>query len=162
MFSDEQLQTLYGYSYTLCNNDDEAHDLLYDAVEKCLQRPPKKPGALLAYARTIMRNQFIDNIRHHQRFPEVQFDESDGALDMDARLLEELLITKNELEYVWPQLDQIEREILYLWAIDDFSTSQIAELMEKPRGTILARLHRLRKKFTEDSMSNTATGVKKI
>ena len=151
MFSSEQLQLLYGYGCALTGDEQQAHDLLHDAIEKCLQRPPNAANTLLAYTRTIMRNLFIDGQRHQQRFTEVPFDETDSALEMDTKLLDEMLITRSELDRLWRLFDPIEQEILYLWAVEGHTTSQIARIVGKPRGTILARLHRLRKKVEGDN-----------
>ena len=33
---------------------------------------------------------------------------------------------------------------MYLWAVEGYSTSELAEFLEMPRGTLLSKIHRLR------------------
>ena len=36
--------------------------------------------------------------------------------------------------------------MLYLWAVEEYTVDEIALLTETPRGTLLSRLHRLKKR----------------
>ena len=157
MFNTEQLQQLFRYGVALTTDEHQAHDLLQDAIENCLRKPPNSPAALLAYARTIMRNRFIDNNRHQQRFPQDSYEEEQIAIDMDVRTLEDIAVDENELDHLWCLLEPLEREILFLWAVEEHSTSEIASQLEIPRGTILSRIHRLRKRLQNHS-NDLSTG----
>lgn len=147
MFDGEQLQQLFRYGCALTADEQQAHDLLQDAMENCLRKPPNKPAAMMSYARTIMRNRFIDISRHLQRFPQDSFEDEQSAIDLDVRTLEDMVIDEKELDHIWHQLEPLEREILFLWAVEEHSTSEIASQLEIPRGTILSRIHRLRKRL---------------
>lgn len=149
MFDAEQLQQLFRYGCALTTDEQQAHDLLQDAVESCLRQPPNKQAALMSYTRTIMRNRFIDSARHLQRFPQDTLDDEQIALDMDVRLLEDIVLDEAELDTIWLLLEPLEREILFLWAVEGHSTSEIATQLDIPRGTILSRIHRLRKRLQE-------------
>lgn len=151
MFSTEQLQQLFRYGCALTTDEQHANDLLQDALETCLRKPPAQQAALMSYTRTIMRNRFIDSTRHQQRFPCYTLgdtlDDKQIAIDMDARLLEDIVIDESELDAIWLLLEPLEREILFLWAVEGHSTSEIAKQLKIPRGTILSRIHRLRKRM---------------
>jgi len=149
MFNAEQLQQLFRYGCALTRDESQAHDLLQDAVESCLRQPPTSPSALMSYTRTIIRNRFIDNTRHQQRFPQDTLDDEQIAIDMDVRMLEDIIIEQAELDNLWVLLDPLEREILFLWAVEEYSTTEIASQMGMPRGTILSRIYRLRKRLQE-------------
>jgi len=157
MYSNEQLQQLFRYGCALTTNEQQAQDLLQDAVESCLRQPPNKQAALMSYTRTIMRNRFIDAARHQQRFPQDTIDDEQITLDMDVRMLEDIVIDENELDSLWALLEPLEREILFLWAVEEYSTAEIAIQLDMPRGTILSRLHRLRKRL-QDQASGISTG----
>ena len=157
MFSAEQLQQLFRYGCALTTDEQQAHDLLQDAVENCLRQPPNSPAALMSYTRTIMRNRFIDGARHQQRFPQDCIDEEQTTLDMDVRMLEDIVIDEAELDNIWRLLEPLEREILFLWAVEEYSTTEIASQLGIPRGTILSRIHRLRKRLQKQD-NDISTG----
>lgn len=148
MLSEAQLQRLFRYAYSLTANEAAAYDLLQDGLESSLRAPPRADCALESYVRRIVRNRFIDQLRRSERFPSEPYDETDGRLvDLNHCSLEDLAIAELDLDAVWRLLHPFEREILYLWAVDDMSTREIAEALDVPRGTVLARMHRLRRKI---------------
>ena len=157
MYNAEQLQQLFRYGCALTTDEQQAHDLLHDAVEKCLRQPPRNQTALLSYTRTIMRNRFIDGTRQQKKFPQDSFEEEQIAIDMDVRMLEDIVVDANELDHLWDKLEPLDREVLFLWAVEEYSTAEIAAQLEIPRGTILSRIHRLRKRL-QDQTNDASTG----
>jgi RNA polymerase sigma-70 factor (ECF subfamily) len=57
-------------------------------------------------------------------------------------------------------LNPVEREILYFWAIEGFSTTEVAKIMKMPKGTVLSKIHRMRiaikQRFSIDNDNKTA------
>lgn len=147
MYTTEQLQSLFRYGFSLTSDEQSAHDILQDAIETCLRKPPIQSQALISYTRSIMRNKFIDQTRHNKRFPMESIEDDTSAVDLDVRMLEDVVIDSVLLDTIWKELDTIEREILYLWAVEGFTTSELAEQLAKPKGTILSIIHRLRKRL---------------
>ena len=144
-FDHSALNRLYRFAYTLTGDEPSAYDLLQDTVERCLRRPPGPLACPEAYARQVMRNRFIDQVRRRQRSPECN--EHDGNVELlaiDTHCLEQCAISRNQLEVVWARLDAREREILYYWAVEGMTAAQIATTMGSRRGTVLSRIHRLR------------------
>ena len=154
-FDRSELQKLHRYGCALCVNSGDAYDLLQYAIEKYLQKPEinkfaKNPRSNdLAYVRTIMRNRFIDEYRKTARFPEESYDDN-SLMAIDETSLEDIVIAEIELESIWEKLETIEREILYYWAIEGMTAQEISKHIDVPRGTVLSRLYRLRKKFEAD------------
>ena len=70
-----------------------------------------------------------------------------ALLDFDVRTLEQMVIDEQTLDQVWRLLDPLERELMYLWAVEGFTAQQIATELEQPRGSVLSRIHRIRKKL---------------
>ncbi len=159
IFDREVLQKLYRYACTLCINQDDAYDLLQYAFEKYLhnQRDSKR-GSEVAYLRTIIRNRFIDDYRRKQRFPEDSYDD-ESPVAIDVVSLEDTVLAEVELEIVWQRFDPFEREILYYWAVEEMSAQEISEQINVPRGTVLSRIYRLRKKIEETTEDNTVIGA---
>ncbi len=148
LFDRSTLSRLYRYAYALSGDETAAYDLVQDTVERCLKRPP---GPLLcpeAFARRVMRNRFIDLARRERVQPERL--DADGEVELlaiDTRCFEDILISRDQLERLWSLLDPLEREILYYWAVEDMTAAQIATTLDSRRGTVLSRIHRLRKRL---------------
>lgn len=159
IFDRTVLQKLYRYGCSLCINTDDACDLLQYALEKYLQnRNNRNHGGDIAYVRTIMRNRFIDDYRKTNRFPQESYDDS-SPIAIDNTSLEDIVIAQGDLERVWNKLDPFEREIMYYWAIEEMTAQEIARQIDVPRGTVLSRIYRIRKKFeTEFDSGKIATG----
>ncbi|HBO96403.1 MAG TPA: hypothetical protein DD667_24220, partial [Gammaproteobacteria bacterium] len=146
LFSADELNRLYRYGLSLTGERDRAYDLLQTALEKYL-RQSQAPANAMRYVRKIMHNQFIDDYRQQRHITTVELDEQ-ALLDFDVRTLEQMVIDEQTLDQVWRLLDPLERELMYLWAVEGFTAQQIATELEQPRGSVLSRIHRIRKKLT--------------
>jgi len=147
MLSRQQLQSLYRYCFCLTRERGSAEDLLQTSLEKWIRRG-KEVEYSHAYIRKIIRNQFVDDCRRKQK---VAFDpiEEHTPVLLDETCLETLQNQHHLIAQVFNLLNSAEREVLYLWAIDGFSASEISEDLNQPRGTILSRLHRIRQKVAD-------------
>lgn len=162
IFDRPVLQRLFRYGCTLCNNQDDACDLLQYALEKILQNPFSRQHASdLAYVRAIMRNRFIDEYRRSNRFPEQSYDDN-STVAMDETSLEDMVIAQVDLEIVWEILDPFEREILYYWAVEEMTAQEISSQIDVPRGTVLSRIYRVRKKVESEIGSGRLSGGYKL
>ena len=144
MLERSQLQQLYQYGLSLTHHTQDAHDLLQTALEKWVKsgKPARTPAA---YIRKIMRNQFIDDCRRRKIVSFEPLEESEPLM-LDEQSLEQQTINSDMIEQLLEHLNVTEREVLYLWAVLEYTTSEIATELEIPRGTILSRLFRIRKK----------------
>lgn len=157
-FNRVEMNNLYRYGYALCGNQDDAYDLLQYAFEKYLHKPAGYNDVSdLAYVRTTMRNRFIDEYRKSTRFPEEEYDDS-SLVAIDETSLEDVVVAQLDLEIIWKELNTVEREVLYYWAIEGMTAQEIAEQVDVPRGTVLSRLHRIRKKFDTKVEINELSG----
>lgn len=144
MLERDQLQQLYQYGLSLTRHSQDAHDLLQNALEKWV-RGGKQGRNSCAYIRTIMRNHFIDDCRHNNL---IAFEslEADAPLVLDEQSLEQQHINSDMIEQLLEHLNAAEREVLFLWAVLEYTASEIATELGTPRGTVLSRLFRVRKK----------------
>lgn len=150
-FDSDSLQRHYQFCWTLTGEQAEAYDLLQSALERFLRYPPTQAGSEHAYLRKIIRNAHIDRIRADAN----SVMHGTVALDNVVSLateerLEQLIIDQDELAHIWPQMEVVEQQILFLWAVEGLSYSDIADELELPRGTLLAKIHRLRKRMEKD------------
>lgn len=150
MFSEDMLNRLYRFGYSLTGNEADAYDLLQESLTHFLEldRPRLALDKPVFYLQRIMRNRFIDQLRRAKRFPLEALDCTDAGIDdTDLIELERIVISQQTLQRVWQQLSPLERELMHLWAVEELTAREIADLLETPRGTILSRIHRLRKKI---------------
>ncbi|MFV9615669.1 MAG: RNA polymerase sigma factor [Gammaproteobacteria bacterium] len=159
-FNRDELNKLYRYGYTLCANQDDAYDLLQYALEKFLHKPVGFSDASnLSYVRRIMRNRFVDDYRKAKRFPEEEYD--DSLVAIDETTLEDVVVAQHDLEIIWKELNTVEKELLYCWAIEGMTAQEIANQIDVPRGTVLSRLYRLRKRFEIKTENDELSGGRK-
>ncbi|WP_394390229.1 RNA polymerase sigma factor [Shewanella woodyi] len=151
MLSREQLQGLFRYCFCLTAEQRSAEDLLQTSLEKWIRRGQSVEYSH-AYIRKIIRNQFVDDCRRNNAIAFESIEEG-AAILLDETCIEELEIQHNLIEHVFELLNTAEREVLYLWAVDGYTASQISQELMQPRGTILSRLHRIKQKVADISQS---------
>jgi RNA polymerase sigma factor (sigma-70 family) len=158
MLNEDDLNGLYQYALALSHHRDDAYDLLQDSVEKYLKKVKARSQSIdnpPAFVRTLIRNRYIDQYRHLRRWQSERFDEG-AAYDISATSLEQECIDADSLRRIWRQLAVEDRDILYHWAVLGYSTDEVSAILKIPRGTLLSRIHRLRKSIqTEQIEHNT-------
>jgi len=157
MFDQQQLNRLYSYAMNLCNHPQDAYDLLQQGLEIYLRKKieAKNPEA---YLRRTIRNNFIDQCRQQRRLLSEQdypLDSGSSPLAIGTRCLEEIVISQNQLDAILQLLTSQERELLYLWGLLEMNARENAEELQLPRGTVLSRIHRLRKKLRQADKNST-------
>lgn len=145
MLDKSLLDRLYRYCIALTADEDDAWDLLQTAVEKYLRARPADVRNQYAYLVKIARRQRLDDLRKNKTVGYETFDEI--VHTETETTLEQTMIYREQLETAWRLLTMAEREVLFLWAAEGFSAQEIALRLEIPRGTVLARLFRARKKI---------------
>jgi len=148
MFDKQQLDQLYRYCYSLLGHESNAYDLLQSSLEKylCCKTTIKNPQT---YMKQIIRNSFIDFVRKASHRDHDLYEEDQGYMDYDVKTLESIMIDRSMVEQVMAFLTPSEREIVHLWAVEGYSTREIADWLGIPKGTILSKIHRLRIKLKQ-------------
>ena len=159
MINRDLLNNLYRYCFTLAGNESDAYDLLQASVEKYLKKSAESVKNENAYIKRIIRNQYIDEYRKQSRVDEEPFDDTVTYIDMDTKPLEQIVASQQQVESVWQQLTSNEREIMYFWAVEGYSTSELAELLGVPRGTLLSKIHRLRARLETSFSESSREGI---
>lgn len=137
---DDLLHRGYRYALSLTHNSETAQDLLQDA---CLRISRRGGPWSIRYLITTIRNRHIDLQRRSSKLDFTSLDEFDliGDVDVTMRSFDP------QLERALAQLNEDERELLYLSVMEGYSASELAKLTKRPRGTILSSLHRSKKKL---------------
>jgi len=153
----DHLDALYGFAVTLTADQIEAQDLLQEtylrAFGACELLMPD--SNLKAWLFVIMRNVWLNQIRHRRSGPEfVEIEEQESPrtpwLESGTEDPLKLLLKKVERERVRDaiaQLPQPYREVVVLRDLEGFTYQQIAGIIGCPTGTVMSRLARGREKL---------------
>lgn len=148
MFSDEELSRFYRYCVALTGNEADAFDLLQDSLEKFVRRGNRGIENQGGYFFRMIRNQFIDDLRRKQS-QAVELYEEDKVIRLDSQSLEDIAMDREQAEQIMGMLNVQDRELLYLWAVEGLTVQEIADHLDIPKGTLLARIHRFRIRIQE-------------
>ncbi|MEX0681564.1 MAG: RNA polymerase sigma factor [Balneolales bacterium] len=148
-FDREILDRLYRYCFVLTGQREDAEDLLHSALESYIRNRPDKIDYPVAYIRRIARNRYYDQLRKQKVLPFESLEESGSYTNVEQNL-ENIIIDRLTVEKIWKTLSSVEREVIYLWAVEEMSAAEIGQHLDQPRGTVLSRLYRLRRRVTEN------------
>jgi len=149
MFNKDDLNKLYQYALSLSRHDDIAYDLLQSAVEKYLKRNQGSIDKPKAYLKIIIRNLFFDLEKRKKIVPmvSVECNEVSYIEPFDETSMDDILINEQDVQQLTEKLSSEENELLYLWAVEEYTTEEIAKILNQPKGTILSKLYRLKKRI---------------
>lgn len=133
------------YAFSLAHDRTTAEDLLQEA---CLSVLKAGGDWTRGYLFAAIRTRFLDRCRR-ERLVTIEPVEDPGELGVsdvpealgDGELFE---VESEELLEALGELRPAQREALYLAAIEGYTAREIAELTDRPRGTVLSLLHRAR------------------
>lgn len=132
----------YRYALSLTHDQSSAEDLVQDAWIRVSKK--HKRNVPIAYFIKTIRNRFIDTHRRARLVPMKALDEKDEAF---FSLGAPMYCPEPALERALAKLKSEEREVLYLMVVVGYSAAELAELLERPRGTILSLAHRAKEKL---------------
>lgn len=154
----DDLQLLYRYCYSLTQDQDDAFDLLQNGIEKWLKTNQSRDVGI-GYLRRIIRNHFIDECRRLKRVAFEPFADTTPTM-LAADSIEQTMISQQEVTVLMERLNTGERETLFLWAVMEYTAEEIAKETNSPRGTILSRLYRIKRKVAD--LAIAADGTTKL
>ena len=135
------LQRAFRYALALSHDRAVAEDLVQDAcVGLAKHGGPWEIGYLLA----SVRNRYIDRCRRERivKFqPMTADDDFAGPSTAESH--------DDSLEAALGRLSGDERELLYLAAVEEHTSQQIATLTGRPLGTVLSSIHRAKQKLRQ-------------
>ena len=160
----EQLPRLYSIARRL--GGDDAEDVVQETLLKAFQKfsQLEDQSAAPAWLASILVNVWRDRGRSKARHPdEVSMEEfeefslyrqiayNDPFPYSDSLHLDFLhQFTRDDLHKVLSFLPEIYRVPLVLVHVHGFATKEVAKILDVPIGTVLARLHRGRKRFEKE------------
>jgi len=148
----ELLQSGYRYALSLAREKAQAEDLLQEAWLAMLKAkgPTNKP-----YLFTAIRSRYINMYKRDQLVSIVALNDlselCDPLTEQDQIVMDGDYI---ELEAALATLRPIERETLFLMAVEGYTAQEVADLTSQSRNTVLSLNHRARQKVRRYYQSN--------
>lgn len=148
------LDALYGYAMTLTRDATEAQDLVQETYLRATgaANQPDPDSNLKAWLFVIMRNAWLNQLRHNQSGPRfVDLETSEQAEDTRGNP-HVVYLRKLEREQVRAAIEKLPdayREIVVLRDLEGFTYQEIAMVLDCPAGTVMSRLGRARAKLRE-------------
>ena len=149
--TNDDYQRAFRYARALGANHDLAFDLVQTALVKGLSAARQDLREPLAYLITSIRHAFYSELKRVQDTALSTLENLEGVIATDLQPLEDMVIERDALERAWARLSPAEREVLHLWAVEGYTIDEISTATNTPRGTLLARLHRLRKRLANQA-----------
>lgn len=163
MLDKTELNQLYRYALSLTNNKDQAYDVLQISVEKYLRANTQAVEKKLAYMKRIIRNEFVDQTRRNRFYQDIEPEALNRVNDersLTTLTLEDVFVQQSEVESLLASMKPEERALLYLWAVEEFTIDEIAKSQQLPKGTVLSKLHRFKKRIQQQSAYHNIVSLK--
>lgn len=165
-FTDEAmpyLDQLYGAAMKMTRNPQDAQDLVQETFMKAFAAFARfSPGTnLKAWLYRIMTNTYINGYRKRQREPYLgaideledwQLGGAESTTSMASRSAEAEAIDRTPSGVVTEALNALPedfRMVVYLADVEGFSYQEIADIIGRPIGTVMSRLHRGRARLRQ-------------
>lgn len=146
------IDALYGYAMTLTRNSSEAQDLVqetYLRATSAANQPPVSDN-LKAWLFVIMRNAWLNQVRHNQsgpRFVELETNEQTADARGNPHVVYLRKLEREQVRAAIEKLPEAYKEIVVLRDIEGFSYQEIGMVLDCPAGTVMSRLGRARAKL---------------
>lgn len=147
------IDALYGYAMTLTRDVTEAEDLVQETYLRATgaANQPQANSNLKAWLFVIMRNAWLNQLRHNQsgpRFVELETNEAEDA-GGNPYVVYLRKLEREQVRAAIEKLPQAYREIVVLRDIEGFTYQEIAMVLDCPAGTVMSRLGRARAKLRD-------------
>ena len=142
----EFLQKAFRYALSLTHSEEDAKDLVQESWLKVYRRKGRVKEKALLF--TTIRNLFIDQYRHNKAFGSEPIEVLDNVIQGNGADSDPIL-TMDELGNLLKNLRTIEREVLFLSAVEGYTAEEIGGITNLSRGTVLSLMHRARNKLTK-------------
>ncbi|MEM1166658.1 MAG: sigma-70 family RNA polymerase sigma factor [Planctomycetota bacterium] len=164
----EHMDAVYRMAMQLARHPDEAQDLVQETYLKAIRSSggfEEKGGGMRSWLFTILHNTFYSRKKREKRGPVAveeffEADESARAADEPPPAWDLASLdwehVDGRLKKAIDELPTDQREILLLWGVEGMKYREIALVMDIPIGTVMSRLHRVRKTLADALEEMTA------
>jgi RNA polymerase sigma-70 factor (ECF subfamily) len=155
------LPRLYRFGMALTGSAADADDLVQNTCERVLARSDqlRELTRLDAWLYGIMRNLWIDEIRHRRVRRHDQMDAAANIIGEDGQAKVDGRINLAAVRHAMGLLPAEQRTVLMLVCVDGLSYKQAADVLGIPVGTIMSRVSRARHDLHDRMMGRPSTQV---
>jgi RNA polymerase sigma-70 factor (ECF subfamily) len=153
------LPNIRRFAASLTRNLADADDLLQSTVERLLLKGLPDDAEVLPWSLRVCRNLWIDELRSQKVRKEASRDPAvigEQVMDGEQQVLGEMSLA--EVQDVMRSMSEEQRAVLELIAVEGYSYTEAAEVLEVPIGTVMSRLARARATLI-DRRGGAATGM---
>lgn len=148
------IDALFGYAMALTRDATEAEDLVQETYLRATRAPnqPELNANLKAWLFVIMRNAWLNQLRHNQsgpRFVDLEKNEQTDDAQGNPHVVYLRKLEREQVRSAIEKLPEAYREIVVLRDIEGFSYQEIALVLDCPAGTVMSRLGRARAKLRD-------------
>jgi RNA polymerase sigma-70 factor (ECF subfamily) len=138
---------LYNVAYRLTGNDDDAYDLVQEALIRVRRGlETYQPGSMEAWLSRIVTNVFLDEVRRRRRRPvEALPDDPERLLPSSPGADEPTDRLSDDVQAALRRLPEDFRTAVVLCDVVGLSYEEIADALAVPVGTVRSRIHRGRR-----------------
>lgn len=140
------LNEYYKYAYSLTMQEEDAYDLVQETVSKLIDGRKNRLEEKFYVFRCI-KNLFLDTQKKASKRLELADSELDEKFNESDVCFSEIILESQSVKDLLLTLEPNDRELLYLKEFAGFTAEELAVQENKPRGTILNRLFRIKKKL---------------
>ena len=145
----EHLDALYGYALALTRNMTEAEDLVQETYLRAASAPhqPDSNGNLKSWLFVIMRNAWLNQVRHRNsgpKFVDLETSAPPVGIEENPHVVYLRKLEREQVQQAIESLPDAYREIVVLRDIEGFTYQEIATVLDCPAGTVMSRLGRAR------------------
>jgi RNA polymerase sigma-70 factor (ECF subfamily) len=151
----EHLDAVYRVARSLSHNVAEAEDLLQETYLRALKAADNfelREYGIKPWLFRILHNIHVARATRESKQPKAIEDEHLQAIPQSGEDFSPpggAWEANEDLAHALNQLPADLRTALTLWAVDDLSYKEIADVMNVPIGTVMSRLHRARQRLRE-------------
>jgi RNA polymerase sigma-70 factor, ECF subfamily len=152
----EHIDSLYSYALVLTRNRTDAEDLVQETYVRALKAMVrlKAESNVKSWLFTILRNIWLNQLRHRRTAPqlvEMDLDGSTDGISVEAsHNPHAIYVSEMERNFVREAVQRLPpafREVILLREYEELSYQEIATILECPIGTVMSRLARARSKL---------------
>jgi RNA polymerase sigma-70 factor, ECF subfamily len=138
---------LYNVAYRLTGNDDDAYDLVQEALIRVRRGlETYQPGSMEAWLSRIVTNVFLDEVRRRRRRPvEALPEDPERLLPSSPGADEATDSLPDDVQAALRRLPEDFRTAVVLCDVVGLSYEEIADALSVPVGTVRSRIHRGRR-----------------
>lgn len=140
--SQNEWQNLFRFAYCLCQQREHALSLLHGAIERLRRVKTTQPLQLDAHLRQVIRHLHYSRSQQPLPYSHPVAKDQPPSPDATCAELEDLVMQPGA--DAWQTLNTEQRDLMYLWALLDFSPEQMAAELNVATNKVQGDLQQLR------------------